>query len=44
MFQIVLTENKRKISILHRYNRKNDANNKFRELKSQAFFFPKTKR
>jgi len=43
MFQIVLTENKRKIRVLHKYVREHDANNKFENLKSQAVLFSKTK-
>jgi hypothetical protein len=43
MFKIVLTENNRKISVLHIFKRERDANNKFQKLKSQAVLFPKTK-
>jgi hypothetical protein len=43
MFQIVLTKNRHKIKVLYDYKRENDANNRFKKLKSQVVFFPKTK-
>lgn len=43
MYQIVLTENKNKIKVLHSYTREYDANYRFEKLKSQETFFPKTK-
>lgn len=43
MYQIVLTENRKKIKVLHTYSREYDANYRFEKLKSQEGFFPKTK-
>jgi hypothetical protein len=43
MYQIVLTENRKKIKILHTYSRESDVNYRFEKLKSQVIFFPKTK-
>lgn len=43
MYQIVLTENRKKIKVLHSYSREYDANYRFEKLKSQEGFFPKTK-
>ena len=43
MYQIVLTENKNKVKVLHSYTREYDANYRFEKLKSQETFFPKTK-
>lgn len=43
MYQIVLTENRKKIKILHTYSREPDVNYRFEKLKSQGIFFPKTK-
>jgi hypothetical protein len=43
MYQIVLTENRKKIKVLHNYSREHDVNYRFEKLKSQAVFFPKTK-
>lgn len=43
MYQIVLTENRKKIKILHSYSREYDANYRFEKLKVQEGFFPKTK-
>jgi len=43
MYQIVLTENRKKIKVLHTYSRDYDANYRFEKLKSQEVFFPKTK-
>jgi hypothetical protein len=43
MYQIVLTENRKKIKILHSYSREYDANYRFEKLKIQEGFFPKTK-
>lgn len=43
MYQIVLTENRKKIKILHSYSREHDVNYRFEKLKSQVIFFPKTK-
>jgi hypothetical protein len=43
MYQIVLTENKIKVKVLHTYSREYDANYRFEKLKSQDTFFPKTK-
>lgn len=43
MYQIVLTENRNKIKVLHTYSREYDVNYRFEKLKSQEGFFPKTK-
>lgn len=43
MYQIVLTENRKKIKVLHTYSRESDVNYRFEKLKSQGIFFPKTK-
>lgn len=43
MYQIVLTENRKKIKVLHNYSRESDVNYRFEKLKSQGIFFPKTK-
>ena len=43
MYQIVLTENRKKIKVLHTYSRESDVNYRFEKLKSQVIFFPKTK-
>lgn len=43
MYQIVLTENRKKIKVLHTYSRETDVNYRFEKLKSQVIFFPKTK-
>ena len=43
MYQIVLTENRKKIKVLHTYSRDYDVNYRFEKLKSQEVFFPKTK-
>lgn len=43
MYQIILTENRKKIKILHTYSREPDVNYRFEKLKSQGIFFPKTK-
>lgn len=43
MYQIVLTENRNKIKVLHTYSREYDVNYRFEKLKSQGGFFPKTK-
>lgn len=43
MYQIVLTENRKKIKVLHNYSRESDVNYRFEKLKSQVIFFPKTK-
>lgn len=43
MYQIVLTENRKKIKVLHEYSREYDANYRFEKLKTQEAFFPKTK-
>ena len=43
MYQIVLTENRNKIKVLHTYSREYDVNYRFERLKSQEGFFPKTK-
>ena len=43
MYQIVLTENRKKIKVLHTYSRESDVNYRFEKLKSQDIFFPKTK-
>jgi hypothetical protein len=43
MYQIVLTENRKKIKVLHSYSREHDVNYRFEKLKSQVIFFPKTK-
>jgi hypothetical protein len=43
MYQIVLTENRKKIKVLHTYSREYDANYRFEKLKLQEGFFPKTK-
>jgi len=43
MYQIVLTENRKKIKVLHTYSRESDVNYRFEKLKTQAIYFPKTK-
>lgn len=43
MYQIVLTENRKKIKILYNYTRESDVNYRFEKLKSQDTFLPKTK-
>jgi hypothetical protein len=43
MYQIVLTENRKKIKTLYNYTRESDVNYRFEKLKSQDTFFPKTK-
>ena len=43
MYQIVLTENRKKIKVLYTYSRESDVNYRFEKLKSQVIFFPKTK-
>lgn len=43
MYQIVLTENRKKVKVLHEYSREYDVNYRFEKLKSQEAFFPKTK-
>ena len=43
MYQIVLTENRKKIKTLYNYTRESDVNYRFEKLKSQGIFFPKTK-
>lgn len=43
MYQIILTENRKKIKVLYTYSRESDVNYRFDKLKSQEFFFPKTK-
>ena len=43
MYQIILTENRNKLKVLHTYSREYDANYRFEKLKSQEGFFPKTK-
>jgi hypothetical protein len=43
MYQIVLTENRKKIKVLYNYSRESDVNYRFEKLKSQGIFFPKTK-
>lgn len=43
MYQIVLTENRKKIKTLYSYTRESDVNYRFEKLKSQDIFFPKTK-
>ena len=43
MYQIVLTENRKKIKVLYNYSRESDVNYRFEKLKSQVIFFPKTK-
>jgi len=43
MYQIVLTENRKKIKTLYNYTRESDVNYRFEKLKSQDIFFPKTK-
>jgi len=43
MYQIVLTENRKKIKTLYTYTRESDVNYRFEKLKSQDIFFPKTK-
>ena len=43
MYQIVLTENRKKIKVLYTYSRESDVNYRFEKLKSQGIFFPKTK-
>lgn len=43
MYQIVLTENRKKIKVLYTYSRESDVNYRFEKLKSQVVFFPKTK-
>jgi len=41
MYQIVLTENKIKIKVLHTYSRKHDAINRFNRIDSSYVFMPK---
>jgi hypothetical protein len=43
MYQIVLTENRKKIKVLYSYSRESDVNYRFEKLKSQGIFFPKSK-
>ena len=43
MYQIVLTENRKKIKVLYSYSRESDVNYRFEKLKSQDIFFPKSK-
>jgi len=43
MYQIVLTENRKKIKVLYTYSREHDVKYRFEKLKSQEIFFPKTK-
>lgn len=42
-YQIVLTENRKKIKTLYTYSRESDVNYRFEKLKFQDVFFPKTK-
>lgn len=41
MYQIVLTENRKKIKVLYTYTREYDANYRFDRLKSEKVYFPK---
>jgi len=41
MYQIVLTENRKKIKVLHTYTREHDALYRFERIKNKEVFFPK---
>lgn len=43
MYQIVLTENRKKIKVLYNYTREHDANYRFDRIKSENVVFPKNK-
>jgi hypothetical protein len=41
MYQIVLTENRKKLKVLYNYTREHDAIYRFERIKSESVVFPK---